>query len=109
MLMKIAPDTHNMKLRQLKYIVEVHRRGNHISAAAEALHTSQPGMSKQIQLLEAELGVEIFQRKRNRVVGLTDPGREVIEIAQRILNDVENLKTLREDYDAQEQGSLTIA
>ena len=98
-----------MKLRQLRYIVEVHRRGNHISAAAEALHTSQPGMSKQIQLLEAELGFEVFQRKRNRVVGLTDPGREVIEIAQRILHDVENLRTIREDFNALEQGSLTIA
>ena len=82
----------------------MHRRGNHISAAAEALHTSQPGMSKQIQLLEAELGFEIFQRKRNRVVGLTDPGREVIEIAQRILNDVDNLHTIHEDYNAQRAG-----
>jgi LysR family transcriptional regulator, cys regulon transcriptional activator len=98
-----------MKLQQLKYIVEVHRRGNHISAAAEALHTSQPGLSKQIQLLESELGVEIFQRKRNRVVGLTDPGREVLEIAQRILNDVDNLKSVREEYDEREQGTLTIA
>ena len=101
--------TAAVKLRQLKYIVEVHRHGNHISAAAEALHTSQPGMSKQIQLLEAELGIEIFSRKRNRVVGLTDPGREVIDIAQRILNDVDNLRTVRDDYNAQEQGSFTIA
>lgn len=99
----------SMKLQQLKYIVEVHRRGNHISAAAEALHTSQPGLSKQIQLLESELGVEIFQRKRNRVVGLTEPGREVLEIAQRILNDVDNLKSVREEYDEREQGALTIA
>ena len=98
-----------MNLRQLRYVLEVHRLGNHISAAAEALHTSQPGMSKQIQLLEAELGFEIFQRKRNRVVGLTEPGLEVIEIAQRILNDVENLRTIRDDYQALEQGSLTIA
>jgi LysR family cys regulon transcriptional activator len=98
-----------MKLIQLKYIVEVHRRGNHISAAAEALHTSQPGLSKQIQLLESELGVEIFQRKRNRVVGLTEPGREVLEIAQRILNDVDNLSSVRAEYDEREQGSLTIA
>src|SRR3954463_13637924 len=91
----VNPTPIPMKLRQLKYIVEVHRRGNHISAAAEALHTSQPGLSKQIQLLEAELGVEIFQRKRNRVVGLTEPGREVMEIAQRILNDVDNLHSVR--------------
>ncbi len=98
-----------MKLSQLRCILEVHRHGNHISAAAEALHTSQPGVSKQIQLLEAEIGFPIFQRKRNRVTGLTEPGREVIEIAQRIMSDVENLRTLRDDYLDREQGVLTIA
>lgn len=98
-----------MKLSQLRCILEVHRHGNHISAAAEALHTSQPGVSKQIQLLEAEVGFPVFQRKRNRVTGLTEPGREVIEIAQRIMGEVENLRTLREDYLHREKGVLTIA
>ena len=98
-----------VNLRQLRYVLEVHRRGNHISAAAEALHTSQPGMSKQIQLLEEELGFSVFQRKRNRVIGLTDPGREVIEIAQRIMSDVDSLGSVREDYNTREQGNLTIA
>ncbi|MBS1218449.1 MAG: cysB [Proteobacteria bacterium] len=98
-----------MKLSQLKCILEVHRHGNHISAAAEALHTSQPGVSKQIQLLESEIGFPVFQRKRNRVTGLTEPGREVIEIAQRIMSDVESLRTLREDYVEREKGTLTIA
>ena len=72
-----------MKLSGLRCVLEVHRCGNHISAAAEALHTSQPGISKQIQQIEAEIGFPVFQRKRNRVVGLTEPGREVIAIAQR--------------------------
>lgn len=98
-----------MKLSQLKCILEVHRHGNHISAAAEALHTSQPGVSKQIQMLEAEIGFPVFERKRNRVTGLTEPGREVIEIAQRIMSDVENLRTLRDDYLDREKGVLTIA
>lgn len=98
-----------MKLSQLRCVLEVHRHGNHISAAAEALHTSQPGVSKQIQLLESEIGFAVFQRRRNRVIGLTEPGREVIEIAQRILSDVESLRTLREDYANREKGSLTIA
>ena len=98
-----------MKLSQLRCILEVHRHGNHISDAAEALHTSQPGVSKQIQLLEAEIGFPVFQRKRNRVTGLTEPGREVIEIAQRIMGDVENLRTLRDDYLDREKGTLTIA
>ena len=98
-----------VQLRQLRYVVEVNRQGNHISAAAEPLNTSQPGMSKQIQELELELGFSIFQRSRNRVTGLTDPGREVVEIAQRILNEVQSLKNIREDYGAQEGGTLTIA
>lgn len=98
-----------MKFAQLKCVLEVYRHGNHISAAAEALHTSQPGVSKQIQLLESEIGFPVFQRKRNRVVGLTEPGREVIEVAQRILNDVESLRTIREDYLDREKGTLTIA
>jgi len=68
-----------------------------------------PGVSKQIQLLEAEIGFPVFQRKRNRVTGLTEPGREVIEIAQRIMGDVENLRTLRDDYLDREKGTLTIA
>ncbi|GGE51578.1 transcriptional regulator CysB [Agaricicola taiwanensis] len=66
-------------------------------------------MSKQIQELELELGFSIFERSRNRVVGLTEPGREVIEVAQRILNQVSSLKNIREDYSAQEVGTLTIA
>lgn len=98
-----------MKLQQLRYVWEVFRQGNHISAAAEALHTSQPGVSKQVQMLEAELGFDIFLRKRNRIVGLTEPGREVIAIAQRMLIDVDNLRTLKEDFTSRAGGSLTIA
>ena len=98
-----------MKLQQLRYVLEVYRYGNHISAAAEALHTSQPGISKQIQLLEGELGFEIFSRKRNRIVDITEPGREVIAIAQRMLADVDNLHHLGEDFTARSGGSLTLA
>ncbi len=98
-----------VQLRQLRYVLEVHRRGNHISAAAEALHTSQPGVSKQIQMLERELGFDIFERTRNRVIGLTDPGREVVEIIQRVFNDIESLRTIRDDYSRRQEGALTIA
>lgn len=98
-----------MKLQQLRYVWEVVRHGNHISAAAEALHTSQPGISKQIQLLEAELGFAVFQRSRNRIVGITEPGREVVAIAQRMLADVDNLRNLKEDFAARAGGSLTLA
>jgi LysR family cys regulon transcriptional activator len=98
-----------MKLQQLRYALEVYRHGNHISAAAEALHTSQPGISKQIQLLEDELGFEIFSRKRNRIVDITEPGRELIAIAQRMLADVDNLRSLGEDFTARSGGKLTLA
>ncbi|WP_158930810.1 LysR substrate-binding domain-containing protein [Acidisphaera sp. S103] len=97
-----------MLLRQLRYVVAIHRCGNHISAAANALHTSQPGLSKQIQLLEHELGFAIFERKRNRLVGLTEPGQKVVEIAQHILGDVQNLRTIKDDHFAEEYGSLVI-
>ena len=66
-----------MKLQQLRYVVEIVRHGNHLSAAADALNTSQPGVSRQIQLLELELGFEIFIRTRNRIIGLTEPGEVV--------------------------------
>jgi hypothetical protein len=70
-----------MKLQQLRYVLEITRHGNHLSAAAEALNTSQPGVSRQIQLLEAELGFEIFLRTRNRIIGLTPPSQRVVDIA----------------------------
>lgn len=98
-----------MNLKQLRYICEVCRQGNHISAAAEALHTSQPGISKQLQMIESELGFEIFLRRRNRIVGLTEPGQEAVAIAQRVLTEVGNLKNLGEDVNAIGSGHLTIA
>lgn len=98
-----------MKLQQLRYLVEIVRQGNHLSAAAEALNTSQPGVSRQIQLLEQELGFEIFMRTRNRIIGLTEPGQVVFEIAQRIATDVAALKTLKEDMHSGNRGIFTIA
>lgn len=98
-----------MKLRQLRYVWEVARHGNHISAAADAMHTSQPGVSKQIQLLEAELGFAIFARKRNRIIGLTEPGKEVVEVARRILADTDNLRHIRDDFLSTDSGGFTIA
>lgn len=98
-----------MKLQQLRYVVEVFRHDNHLSAAADFLNTSQSGVSKQIQLLESELGFSVFQRKRNRILGLTEPGRRIIEIAQRVIGDIESLKAVRDDFATQDEGSLTIA
>jgi LysR family cys regulon transcriptional activator len=98
-----------MKLQQLRYVREVARQGLNLSAAAEALHTSQPGISKQIRLLEDELGVEIFVRNGKRVVEVTPPGQVILAIAQRILHEAENLKQAAQDFSNQDSGRLTIA
>ncbi len=98
-----------MKLNQLRYIVEVNRQGLNVSAAAEALYTSQPGVSKQIRLLEEELGVPIFERSGKHFVGLTAAGRNIIEVAERILAESRNITAIAEEHGDDRRGSLTIA
>ena len=98
-----------MKLQQLRYICEVARQNLNLSNAAEFLHTSQPGISKQIRSLEEELGIDIFVRHGKRVVAVTEPGKAVLDIAQRILKDVENLKQVGEQFTEEDKGRLTIA
>lgn len=98
-----------MKLQQLRYVVEIVKQGNHLSAAAEALNTSQPGVSRQIQLLESELGVDIFVRTRNRIIGLTEPGEHVLAIAKRVTGDLGSLRSLKLDLESVDKGELIIA
>ncbi|MGH7908670.1 MAG: CysB family HTH-type transcriptional regulator [Thermodesulfobacteriota bacterium] len=98
-----------MKLRQLRYIQSVAAQNLNITAAAEQLHTSQPGISKQIRLLEDELGVDILVRNGKRVVDVTEPGRAILGIAERILQDTENLKQVAREFRDQAAGTLTIA
>ncbi|MGQ0510971.1 MAG: CysB family HTH-type transcriptional regulator [Betaproteobacteria bacterium] len=98
-----------MKLQQLRYLSEVARRDLNVSAAAEALFTSQPGVSKQIKALEDELGVEIFVRNGKRLVAVTEPGRAVIAIAERMLADAANMKRAGADFASEGAGTLTIA
>jgi LysR family cys regulon transcriptional activator len=98
-----------MKLQQLRYLCEVANQGLNLSKAAEILHTSQPGISKQIRLLENELGVDIFVRNGKRVVETTPPGRAILEIAERMLRDAKNLKQVGEEFANEASGSLTIA
>ncbi len=98
-----------MKLQQLRYACEVARRGLNVSAAAGALHTSQPGISKQIKSLEEELGVEIFVRHGKRITAVTEPGKAVLAIAERILAEAANLKRAGEDYADRKLGTLTVA
>lgn len=98
-----------MNLQQLRYLREVVRHGLKISEAAEALYTSQPGISKQIRLLEEELGTDIFVRSGKRIVAITEPGKTILEIAERILHETGNLRQVSEEFNARDSGTLTIA
>ena len=98
-----------MKLQQLRYIVEIQRQGMNVSEAAESLFTSQPGVSKQVKLLEDELGVAIFERSGKRFTGLTEPGKAVLPIAERILREAENLKRASAEFATGQSGRLVLA
>ena len=98
-----------MKLQQLRYLTEVVRRGLNVSEAAAALHTSQPGISKQIRALEDELGVQVFVRHGKRLVSVTEPGKAVVSIAERILAEAQNLRRAGEEFANDQVGTLTIA
>jgi LysR family cys regulon transcriptional activator len=98
-----------MKLQQLRYLNEVVRQGFNVSAAAEALFTSQPGVSKQIRLLEEELGVEVFVRNGKRLTDMTQPGREVVSAVRRVLREMENLRQVGLEFTNRDSGLLTIA
>jgi LysR family cys regulon transcriptional activator len=98
-----------MKLHQLRYVREVVKQGLNISMAADALHTSQPGVSKQIQLLEQELNLQIFQRSGKRLTGITEPGKNIVELAERVIRDMENIKLIGDEFSHEDVGTLTIA
>ena len=98
-----------MKLQQLRYIVEIQRQGLNVSEAAESLFTSQPGISKQVKLLEEELGIAIFERSGKRFTGLTEPGKAVLAIAEKILREAENLKRASAEFATGGSGRLVLA
>jgi LysR family cys regulon transcriptional activator len=98
-----------VNLQQFRFLREAARHKFSLTEAARALHTSQPGISKAIIDLEAELGVPIFARHGKRVKGLTAPGQMVLDAAERIMQDVDNLKKLARDYAGSPEGTLRIA
>jgi len=97
-----------MKLQQIRYIYEVMRHGLNISATAEALFTSQPGISKQIRLLEDELGVEIFERRGKQLVRVTSAGERILQHAKTILGEVDNIRMTGQEYSDPNHGNLSI-
>lgn len=98
-----------MKLQQLRYICEVAKHHLNVSATASHLYTSQPGMSKQIRLLEDELGVEIFARSGKHLVRVTPAGQVILDKAAEILREVESIKRIAEEYSNETTGRLSIA
>jgi LysR family cys regulon transcriptional activator len=98
-----------MNFQQLRSIREAVRQGFNLTTVAQALHTSQPGVSRQIRELEDELGIEIFVRAGKRLTGLTAPGATLLPIIERLLQEADNLRRAGEDYAQQDRGTLTIA
>jgi LysR family transcriptional regulator, cys regulon transcriptional activator len=98
-----------VNFQQLRSVRETVRQGFNLTVVAEALHTSQPGVSRQIRELEDELGIEIFVRAGKRLTGLTAPGESVLPIVERLLQDAENLRRAGQDFAAKDRGTLTIA
>ncbi|MFC3624812.1 CysB family HTH-type transcriptional regulator [Vogesella amnigena] len=98
-----------MNFQQLRIIRETVRQNFNLTEVANALFTSQSGVSKHIKDLEDELGVELFVRKGKRFLGLTDPGKELLTIVERMLLDAGNIKRLAEQFSQRDEGQLTIA
>lgn len=98
-----------MKLQQLKYLLAIVDNGLNITAAAERLYTSQPGVSKQLKLLEEELGLQLFARKGKSLHRVTRAGNQVVARARTIMSEVEQIKSIATDFYQEEEGTLTIA
>jgi len=98
-----------MNFQQLRIIRETVRQNFNLTEAANALFTSQSGVSKHIKDLEDELGIELFIRRGKRLLGLTEPGKELVEIVERMLLDAKNIKLLAEQFSNRDEGSLAIA
>jgi len=98
-----------MKLQQLRYIAEVVKHNLNVSSTAENLYTSQPGISKQVRMLEDELGIQIFGRSGKHLTHVTSAGQQVIDIANDILGKVDSIKKVSEEYTKPNQGELNLA
>lgn len=98
-----------MKLQQLRYLRAIVRSGLNITGAAEGLYTSQPGVSKQLRLLEEELGVPLFERAGRQLTGITPAGRTILEQAECVLNGVEAIRQIAQEFSDPQRGGLSIA
>ena len=98
-----------MNFQQLRFVREAVRRNFNLTDVAAALYATQPGVSRAIKELEDELGVEVFIRRGKRLIGLTEPGRALIDVVDRMLTDAQNLRNIAERFSNEETGSLVLA
>jgi LysR family cys regulon transcriptional activator len=98
-----------MNFQQLRIVRETVRQDFNLTTVANTLFTSQPGVSKHIKDLEDELGIEIFVRRGKRLLGLTEPGRELLTVVERILLDAQNARSIADHFSSRETGNLVIA
>jgi LysR family cys regulon transcriptional activator len=98
-----------MKFQQLRYLVAVHENGLNITAAARQLHTSQPGVSRQLKLLEEELGFQLFEREGRALTRTTAAGEEIISRAASILREMQNIRRTSAELRKADGGTLSIA
>ncbi len=98
-----------MNFQQLRIIREAARQNFNLTEVANALYTSQSGVSKHIKDLEDELGIEIFVRKGKRLLGMTEPGQELLQLVERMLQDASNIKSLSAQFSKRDQGRFVVA
>src|SRR5687767_9687203 len=98
-----------MNFQQVRLVCEIADHGLHISRTAEAMKIAQSAISRQIQLLEKEIGATIFVRNRKRIISLSKPGEEILKVARRILQDTENIKKIGAQNGTPNEGDLTVA
>lgn len=97
-----------LTFQQLRCVRQVVANGFSVSRAAEALHTTQPGVSKMIRALEKEIGVDVFVRAGNRLTALTDAGREAVALCERVLQDAQALRRLQQEVPREQEGTLRV-
>ena len=98
-----------MNFQQLRSVHEALRRGFNLTEVASALHTSQPGVSRQVRELEEELGVALFERSGKRLLGLTPAGQALMPLIERLVQDARTLKQAGEEWRNKDEGQLRIA
>lgn len=105
----IIRDSADMKLQQLRYIVEVVNHNLNVSSTAEGLYTSQPGISKQVRMLEDELGIQIFARSGKHLTHVTPAGEEIVRISREVLSKIDSIRSVASEHTYPDRGSLYIA